>query len=400
MDSTHPIDREKTILGNKMPKKKVMVIFGTRPDAIKMAPVIAELKTNTNLDTVLVSTGQHREMLDQALSVFRIQPDYDLDIMTPNQSLEGVTCNVLNKVGGVIEEERPDLALVHGDTSTAFASALSAYYHRIPVGHVEAGLYSYDPYNPCPEEMNRKLISDLATFHFTPTEKTRTNLIRRGVDQNKIYVTGNPIADAVKMVLKPGYRFRNPILQNLSNKPRRILLATAHRRENWGDPLENICLALKGLVSRRDDIEIVYPLHPHPKVEGLARRALHKVDRINLTTPLSFEEFLHLERESYLVLTDSGGLQEEAPCLKKPVLVLRGVTEREDGLESGAIKLVGTLAPEIIRETERLLDDPSEYRRMASAPNPYGEEGAAEKIASHVGLFLAKGDRKYITYLD
>jgi len=374
-----------------MAKKKVMVVFGTRPDAIKMAPVIAELRMSANLDTVAVSTGQHREMLHQALRAFRIRPDYSLDVMTPNQSLEEVTCDVLKELGPVMEVEKPDMVLVHGDTSTAFASALFAYYHRIPVGHVEAGLYSDDPYSPYPEEMNRRLISDLSEIHFAPTESAKSNLVVRGIDQNKVHVTGNTIADAVRMVLKPDYKFQNPLFQDLIGGPRRILLTTAHRRENWGRPLESICQALTELVLRRNDIEVVYPVHLHPNVERLARRSLHNIDRINLTPPLGFEEFLHLERESYLILTDSGGLQEEAPCLKKPVLVLRNVTEREDGLKSGSVKLVGTMAPEIIRETERLLDDPDEYKRMASAPNPYGDEGAAKRIARHVWDFLSNG---------
>lgn len=367
---------------------KVMTVFGTRPEAIKMAPVIKALRERPAWFSVsVVVTGQHREMLDQVLDLFGIIPDDDLEIMTTEQTLTEVTVRALQGLEEVLARERPDCVLVQGDTTTAMAAALASFYHRVPVGHVEAGLRTNDPYQPFPEEINRRLISTVATWHFAPTSVARDNLLRENVPATRIWVTGNTVIDALQQVAREDYAFPEPQLREMDWGRWRALAVTAHRRENWGEPLRRICQALRQIVEARPDVLVVFPVHLNPVVQRTVHEMLDGLDRVILTEPLPYGSMANLLHRSYLVLTDSGGLQEEAPSLGRPVLVLREVTERPEGVAAGTLKVVGTEPQTIVRETLRLLDDQDAYQRMARAVNPYGDGKAAERIA----LLLARG---------
>jgi len=359
---------------------KVLTVFGTRPEAIKLAPVIKELERHRDkfISRVCV-TGQHREMLDPFLRLFDIKPDWDLEIMKPNQTLFDVAVSALSKLKPILEQENPDILLVQGDTTTAFVAALTAFYFKIKIGHVEAGLRTGGKYNPFPEEINRRLISHLADLHFAPTERARANLLAEGIPEEAIFVTGNTVVDSLLMILELT-RDQNP-LGNLPLDPKRkLILVTAHRRESFGEGLKNICLALRRLVELDESVEIVYPVHLNPNVQEPVRHILGTVERIHLIEPLDYVSFVHLMNRAYLILTDSGGIQEEAPSLGKPVLVMRDVTERPEVLETGAAKLVGTDPARIVAEVLHLLRDSQEYNRMASAPNPFGDGQAAVRI--------------------
>lgn len=361
-----------------MNPKKIMVVFGTRPEAIKMAPVIKELKKNTQaFETKVIVTAQHREMLDQVLDVFQIKPDYDLNIMKANQSLSEITSEVLKGLEEVFLVEKPDMILVHGDTSTSFTAALAAYYHKIPIGHVEAGLRTYDKYFPFPEEANRQLIDSLADIYFVPTETTKNNLIKENKDIDKIFVTGNTAIDAIKYTQT--LNVKNSILKSMNNGRQWILL-TMHRRENHGEPMENVFKAIKQIVDENKNIEILMPVHLSPVVQTLATDLLFGHDRINLISPLEVDVFHQVLGQSHIVLTDSGGLQEEAPALNIPVLVLRDKTERPEGVESGTLKVIGTKEKKVYDEVSLLLNNNEIYKSMADAKNPYGDGTASQKI--------------------
>ncbi|HZK43206.1 MAG TPA: UDP-N-acetylglucosamine 2-epimerase (non-hydrolyzing) [Syntrophomonadaceae bacterium] len=363
-----------------------MVVFGTRPEAIKMAPVVKELEKVTDIETVVVVTAQHREMLDQVLHLFAIEPKYDLNLMKEKQDLYSITSGVLTGLQEVLEKEKPDLVLVHGDTTTTFAASLAAFYQKIPVGHVEAGLRTKNRYSPYPEEMNRVLTSNMADLHFAPTDNARENLLAESMAPFRIWVTGNTVIDALLETVKDEYTF-NTDLEKV-NFDRRIILITTHRRENWGNNMREIYGALIDLVNEFEDIELVFPVHMNPTVRNLATEMLGNRDRIHLIEPLDYEPFVNLMNKSYLVLTDSGGLQEEAPSLGKPVLVLRDTTERPEAVEVGTVKLIGTAKNNIYKEAKLLLTDVTEYHKMARALNPYGDGKAAQRIVEIVKDFL------------
>ncbi len=365
---------------------KVMVVFGTRPEAIKMAPVIKELKKVDDIETVVVVTAQHREMLDQVLHLFAIEPDYDMDLMKAQQDLFSISSGVLLGMKEILEKEKPNLVLVHGDTSTTFAAALAAFYQKIPVGHVEAGLRTRNKYSPFPEEMNRTLTGRLAELHFAPTDFARENLLAEATAAFKIWVTGNTVIDALVETVKPVYDF-GPELVGI-NFDHRILLVTTHRRENWGDKMRDIYQALLRLVDDFADVEVVFPVHMNPTVRDLAQEMLGGKERIHLLPPLDYEPFSNLMNHSYLVLTDSGGLQEEAPSLGKPVLVLRDTTERPEAIKAGTVKLVGTVEEHVYEAARLLLSEPEEYDKMARAINPYGDGKAAIRIVKVIKDFL------------
>jgi UDP-N-acetylglucosamine 2-epimerase (non-hydrolysing) len=361
--------------------RKILTIFGTRPEAIKMAPVLKVLEAHPDrVESRVCVTAQHRQMLDQVLELFDIVPDHDLDLMTQDQSLAQVTAAVFTYLEPVLATERPDWVLVQGDTTTVMAASLLAFYHRIQVGHVEAGLRTRDKYRPFPEEINRRVAGVVADLHFAPTAWARDNLLHEGVDPETIYVTGNPVIDALLMVAARPYHPESGPLAGLPWE-RRLILVTAHRRENFGRPLERICAALAGIAGRYpDDVHIVYPVHLNPHVQGPVYRLLGDVPNVTLLPPLDYLPLVHLMKRCTLVLTDSGGIQEEAPGLGVPVLVLREVTERPEGVEAGTVRLVGTRTEDILREASRLLDDPAAYQHMAHAVNPYGDGHAAEYI--------------------
>jgi len=359
---------------------KVLTVLGTRPEAIKLAPVIKELeRQNDKFTSRVCVTGQHREMLAPFLQLFDIKPDWDLDIMKPNQSLFDVTVSALTKLRPVLETENPDIVLVQGDTTTAFVAALAAFYLKIKIGHVEAGLRTADKYNPFPEEINRRLISHLADLHFAPTSRAKANLLAEGIDEGSVFVTGNTVIDALFMILERTEG--QNLLADLPLQPdKKLILVTAHRRESFGEGLINICQALIEIIRRVPNVEVVYPVHLNPNVRSTVERYLAGVDRIHLIEPLDYVSFVHLMNRAYLILTDSGGIQEEAPSLGKPVLVLRKVSERPEAIEAGAAKVVGTDAKSIVEETLLLLEDEREYSKMAKASNPFGDGHAAERI--------------------
>lgn len=365
---------------------KVMVVFGTRPEAIKMAPVIKELKKVQDIETKVVVTAQHREMLDQVLQLFSIKPDYDLNLMKDKQDLYSITAGVLTGLKPIIEDEKPDLVLVHGDTTTTFAAALAAFYQKIPVGHVEAGLRTRNKYSPYPEEMNRSLTGRLAELHFAPTDVSRENLMAESVATFKIWVTGNTVIDALMETVQPDYEF-GPELKEINFK-NRILLVTTHRRENWGEHMQDIYGALVQLAEEFADVEIVFPVHKNPTVRDLAVKMLEGRDRIHLLEPLEYETFANLMNAAYIILTDSGGMQEEAPSLGKPVLVLRDTTERPEAIQAGTVKLVGTIKQRVYDAARLLLIDRAEYDKMAHAINPYGDGKAAIRIVKVIKDFL------------
>lgn len=365
---------------------KVMVVFGTRPEAIKMAPVIKELKKVEDIQTIVAVTAQHRDMLDQVLSLFKIVPDYDLNLMQKQQDLYTITTGVLNGLRDILVKEKPDLVLVHGDTSTTFVAALASFYERIHVGHVEAGLRTRNKYSPFPEEMNRSLTGRLAELHFAPTDTARENLLAEAVAAFKIWVTGNTVIDALLDTVRTDYVFPSDFPR--LDFDRRLLLVTTHRRENWGDRMRDIYEALLELTDEFEDIEVVFPVHKNPIVKDLALEMLGGRERFHLIEPLDYEPFANLMRKVHLILTDSGGLQEEAPSLGKPVLVLRDTTERPEAVKAGTVKLVGTNRQAIVREARLLLQDQSEYEKMAMAINPYGDGKAAQRIVNVIIDFL------------
>ncbi len=360
-----------------------MVVCGTRPDAVKMAPLVTALRQCSALETTCCVTAQHRDMLDAVLDVFSIVPDDDLDIMTHGQSLSDITARVLERMQGVLARRAPELVLVHGDTTTGFASALAAFYAKIPVGHVEAGLRTHNRYSPFPEELNRQLIGRLAALHFCPTQKNKDELAAEGVTSG-VWVTGNTIIDAMKSTVSADYRFENEALRALDFNTQRILLVTAHRRENYGAPLENLCRALRTLTQRFGDVRVIYPVHPAPVVRGTADSLLGGAERVTLLQPLSLTDMHNLMARCHFVLTDSGGLQEEAPALGKPVLVLRRETERPEAVEAGTAKLIGVEEEDVVREATRLLTDQIAYDAMADAVSPYGDGRACERIVQCV----------------
>jgi len=365
--------------------KKIVCIFGTRPEAIKMAPVVRELQKKKDLfKTVVVVTAQHRQMLDQVLKLFSFQSNHDLNIMQESQTLYYITTSSLSRLERVIKRENPDFILVQGDTTTTFAATLAGFYQKVPVGHIEAGLRSYDKFNPYPEEINRVLTDALCDLHFAPTPTAKRNLLKENINKESIFVTGNTVIDALHLALKRPHRFRNPILKKIHFTKKRIILLTAHRRENWGIPLQNMCLSIRQLIEKYDDLEIVYPVHLNPKVKNVVYRLLKNSPRIHLTKPLGYLDFINLMNKCFLVLTDSGGLQEEGPCLGKPVLVLREVTERPEGIEAGAVKLVGLSKESIFRESSKLLDNKITYERMAISVNPYGDGKASARIVDAI----------------
>ncbi len=359
---------------------KVLVIFGTRPEAIKMAPVVKALRADPEHFRVVVCvSAQHRQMLDQVLALFAIQPDIDLDLMEENQTLEGLTVNAMRVVTETLKDVKPDVVLVQGDTTTAMVAALASFYQRIPVGHIEAGLRTGDIENPFPEEANRRIISIVATYHFAPTARAVEVLKREEIVTDRIFLTGNTVVDALQFIRTRG-RDRKDWTSSLNG--RRLILVTAHRRENFGQPLRNICAALKAIARANPDVEIVYPVHLNPHVKEPVHQMLSGVERIHLIEPVEYDELVALMDRAFLVLTDSGGIQEEAPVLGRPVLVMRKETERPEGVEANVVKVVGTEQAEIVRETERLLKDRSAYDRMARAISPYGDGRAAERIVA------------------
>lgn len=358
-------------------KKKIMVVFGTRPEAIKMCPLVKELKTRPSFDTIVCVTGQHREMLDQVLTAFDLTPDYDLSIMKPTQTLFDVTINILEKMKEVLEKVRPDMVLVHGDTSTTFASALACFYLKIPIGHVEAGLRTYDIYSPYPEEFNRQAVGIVAEYNFAPTTRSKDNLIKEGKDPNTIHVTGNTAIDALKTTIKEDYTHEHLAWA----KDSRLIMLTAHRRENLGEPLRRMFKAIKRIVDETPDVKVIYPIHMNPVVREVAQEILGNHNRIRIIEPLEVVDFHNFLARSYLILTDSGGIQEEAPSLGKPVLVMRDTTERPEGIAAGTLKLVGTDEDVIYSTVKLLLENESEYKKMSRANNPYGDGFACKRIA-------------------
>lgn len=357
--------------------KTVMLVFGTRPEAIKMCTLVNELKTRKNIKTIVCVSGQHRQMLDQVLKAFDVIPDYDLSIMQDNQTLFDITANILNRIKSVLEEVNPDVVLVHGDTSTTFVTALACYYLQIPVGHVEAGLRTYNIFSPYPEEFNRQAVGIIAMYNFAPTELSKNNLINEGKAPSTIYVTGNTAIDALKTTVKEDYTHE----QLTWAKDSRLIMLTAHRRENLGEPLNSMFRAIKRIVDETPDIKVIYPIHMNPVIREAANTILGKHDRIRIIEPIDVLDFHNFLSRCYLILTDSGGIQEEAPSLGKPVMVMRDTTERPEGIAAGTLKLVGTEEEVIYKTFKQLLDDNAEYEKMSHASNPYGDGHASERIA-------------------
>lgn len=359
---------------------KIMTVFGTRPEGIKMAPIIKEIEKRPEIESIICITAQHREMLDQVLNLFEIEVDYDLNIFQPGQSLTEITTRAIKGLEEVIIKEKPDVLLVQGDTTTVFAGALAAFYQKVKIGHVEAGLRSGNLYSPYPEEANRKLTGVLTNFHFAPTEINRQNLLNEAYPDENIFITGNTVIDALKYTVKDNYLFENPLLNELDYNNKRVILLTSHRRENIGQPMENIFKAVNDIVNSHEDVEVVFPMHLNPKVREIARSIMGQNTHIHLIEPLEYEPFTNLMAKCHLVVTDSGGLQEEAPTLGKPVLVVREETERPEGVEAGTAKLVGTDYENLYNNLDLLLKDKNEYDKMAKAVNPYGDGRAAERI--------------------
>ncbi|HIE53080.1 MAG TPA: UDP-N-acetylglucosamine 2-epimerase (non-hydrolyzing) [Armatimonadetes bacterium] len=378
-----------------LPPLKILLAFGTRPEAVKLAPIIVRLGANpAAFNLCLVTTAQHREMLDQVLQVFDLHPDYDLNLMQPNQTLPDLTYRVLTHLTPVLQQERPDLLLVQGDTTTVLMASLAAFYEQIPVGHVEAGLRTDNRYDPFPEEMNRRLTTRLSSLHFAPTETARQNLLAEGVPADQIYVTGNPVIDALQSITRRGTGPLPPDLPPAALANHRLLLVTAHRRENWGEPLEAICRALGELAGHYPDTVIVYAVHRNPLVRTTVHRLLDGRERVYLIQPPNYVTFVELMRRAYLILTDSGGLQEEAPALGVPVLVLRRTTERPEGIAAGTAQLVGTETEAIVAAAGRLLEDKKAYQHMARAVNPYGDGQAAERIEAALLHYFGRCDQR------
>jgi len=372
-------------------KCRVIAVLGTRPEAIKLALVIRELcRRSSEFEVAVVHTGQHRTMLDQALQLFKIKPDFDLDVMRPNQTLNTLTGRVLDTVENACHRFEPNIMLVQGDTTTAFAASLAAFYCKIPVGHVEAGLRSRDIYNPFPEEVNRRMVSVIAEIHFAPTVTARDNLLAEGIPADRIVVTGNTVVDTLRLLGQMPDNWENTPLAGIPRDGRRLVLVTSHRRESWGSDQESMCLALKDLVKQHDDIRIIYPVHMNPNVRSTVNAMLQDEDRIHLTEPLDYIAFVSLLRRSFLVLTDSGGIQEEAPTFKKPVLVLRKVTERPEASQFGMAKIIGMSRERIVTEANRLLNDSDAYQEMSDGDNPYGDGHGSERIVEAVARWHKK----------
>lgn len=366
---------------------KVMSIFGTRPEAIKMAPLVKELEKRKKIESIVCVTAQHREMLDQVLNTFDIKPNYDLNIMKQGQSLADVTTRALVGLEEVIKEVKPDIVLVHGDTTTTFAGALAAFYNQVAIGHVEAGLRTYDKYSPFPEEMNRQCVDRMTDMYFAPTEISKNNLLKENIDESKIYITGNTAIDAMSTTVDENYT--HPELEWIKPGEKMILL-TAHRRENLGEPMRHIFRGIKRIVDEFDDVKVIYPIHMNPRVREVANEVFGDADRVKLIEPLEVFDFHNFQNKSYIILTDSGGIQEEAPSLGKPVLVLRDTTERPEGIASGTLKLVGTDEEVIYEETKKLLTNKEEYEKTSKASNPYGDGHASERIVDAIEKYFNK----------
>lgn len=375
-----------------MNKIKLLSIFGTRPEAIKMAPLVKELEKEPLIDSYVCVTAQHREMLDQVLEIFNIEPDFDLDIMQDRQTITTITTRALEGLSNIMGSVKPDIVLVHGDTSTTFAGSLAAFYNKIPVGHVEAGLRTYDKYSPYPEEMNRILTGNIAELHFAPTITNKENLIKENITKG-IYITGNTVIDAIKHTVDSDYVFKNNELKNINFYNGKYILLTAHRRENLGEPLENICRAVKRIVEDNEEVKVIYPVHLNPAVRDTVYSILGDMDRVKLTDPVDVQDMHNLMNRCYMIMTDSGGLQEEAPSLGKPVLVLRTETERPEAVSAGTVKLVGVNEEDIYNAASSLLKDTTEYEKMAKAVNPYGDGNASKRIVQAILHNFGLGDK-------
>ena len=379
-----------------MKKIKVMTVFGTRPEAIKMAPLVLELqKQSQRFEAITTVSAQHREMLDQVLDIFHIKPDYDLNIMHARQTLTDITSNVLINLDKILKEAKPDIVLVHGDTTTTFAASVAAFYNQIPIGHVEAGLRTWNKYSPYPEEMNRQMTDAMTDLYFAPTNQSKANLLKENHKEDNIFITGNTAIDALKQTVDKGYH--HDILDKVSPDNKLILL-TMHRRENQGEPMRRVFKVIREVVESREDVEVIYPVHLSPAVQETAKEILGNTERIHLISPLDVVDFHNLAARSYFIMTDSGGVQEEAPSLGKPVLVLRDTTERPEGVEAGTLKLVGTESEKVKEEMEELLDNDAEYRRMAQAKNPYGDGKASERILDAIAYYFGVTDKKLIEF--
>lgn len=377
-----------------MKEIKVITVFGTRPEAIKMAPLVKELEKRDEIKSIVAVTAQHRDMLDQVLNIFDIKPDYDLNIMKQRQTLTDITANVLTGLYDIVNKEKPDIVLVHGDTTTTFAGALAAFYNQVPVGHIEAGLRTYDKYSPFPEEMNRKMTTSIATLHFAPTIMNKNNLLKENINEEDIFITGNTVIDALKTTVRDDFEFSDEAVRKLDFS-KKVIVVTAHRRENLGEPLKNICRALKRLSQDfRDEVEIVYPVHLNPAVREVAFDILGNIENVHLIEPLDVCQLHNLMARSYMILTDSGGLQEEAPSLGKPVLVLRHETERPEAIAAGTVKLAGVIEDDIYLMAKTLLTDKEAYDQMAHAVNPYGDGKASERsVDAIIYRFTGEGTR-------
>ena len=379
-----------------MKKIKVMTVFGTRPEAIKMAPLVLELqKQSQRFETITTVSAQHREMLDQVLDIFHIKPDYDLNIMHARQTLTDITSNVLINLDKILKEAKPDIVLVHGDTTTTFAASVAAFYNQIPIGHVEAGLRTWEKYSPYPEEMNRQMTDAMTDLYFAPTNQSKANLLKENHKEDNIYITGNTAIDALKQTVDKEYH--HDILDKVSPDNKLILL-TMHRRENQGEPMRRVFKVIREVVESREDVEVIYPVHLSPAVQEVAKEILGNTERIHLISPLDVVDFHNLAARSYFIMTDSGGVQEEAPSLGKPVLVLRDKTDRPEGVEAGTLKLVGTESEKVKKEMEELLDNDAEYQRMAQAKNPYGDGKASERILDAIAYYFGVTDKKPIEF--
>ncbi|MCO7135176.1 non-hydrolyzing UDP-N-acetylglucosamine 2-epimerase [Ligilactobacillus salivarius] len=379
-----------------MKKIKVMTVFGTRPEAIKMAPLVLELqKQSQRFEAITTVSAQHREMLDQVLDIFHIKPDYDLNIMHARQTLTDITSNVLINLDKILKEAKPDIVLVHGDTTTTFAASVAAFYNQIPIGHVEAGLRTWEKYSPYPEEMNRQMTDAMTDLYFAPTNQSKANLLKENHKEDNIYITGNTAIDALKQTVDKEYH--HDILDKVSPDNKLILL-TMHRRENQGEPMRRVFKVIREVVESREDVEVIYPVHLSPAVQEAAKEILGNTERIHLISPLDVVDFHNLAARSYFIMTDSGGVQEEAPSLGKPVLVLRDTTERPEGVEAGTLKLVGTESEKVKKEMEELLDNDAEYQRMAQAKNPYGDGKASKRILDAIAYYFGVTDKKPIEF--
>ena len=379
-----------------MKKIKVMTVFGTRPEAIKMAPLVLELqKQSQRFEAITTVSAQHREMLDQVLDIFHIKPDYDLNIMHARQTLTDITSNVLINLDKILKEAKPDIVLVHGDTTTTFAASVAAFYNQIPIGHVEAGLRTWEKYSPYPEEMNRQMTDAMTDLYFAPTTQSKANLLKENHKEDNIYITGNTAIDALKQTVDKGYH--HDILDKVSPDNKLILL-TMHRRENQGGPMRRVFKVIREVVESREDVEVIYPVHLSPAVQEAAKEILGNTERIHLISPLDVVDFHNLAARSYFIMTDSGGVQEEAPSLGKPVLVLRDTTERPEGVEAGTLKLVGTESEKVKQEMEELLDNAAEYQRMSQSKNPYGDGKASERILDAIAYYFGVTDKKPIEF--